>query len=169
MFWKRDNKQASANNNHFPHPYRICDICISEKYHEILFVPYGKVENGMHAEVDNLIIAKWPCKFEDLQLNIEEILRRYLSQTTYVKGKWPSFEKSKAKSQKSYETDYVRIRLGTDLSSSYGDGEVERIKVNAQPTLLDNTFSLVGCTHLLDTKVAQVVLDIYEACMKIRS
>ena len=169
MFWKKENNHASSNESHFPRPYRFCDIYISEKYHEILFVPYGKVDPGMHAEVDNLIIDKWPCRFEDLQTNIEEVLKRYLPKTTYTKGKWPSFDTSKAKSQKSYEADYVRLRLETDLSRSYGDGEVERIKVSAQPTALDNTFSLMGCTHLLDTKVAQVVMDIYEACMKIRS
>lgn len=169
MFWKKESRQPSISENHFPHQYRFCDLYISDKNREILFVPYGKVNNGMHAEVDNLIVDKWPCKFQDLQTNIEEALNRYLSTTTYIKGKWPSFDRSKAKSQKAYETDYIRLRLETDLSRNYGDGEVERIKVTAQPTALDNTFSLVGCTHLLDTKVAQVVMDIYEACLKIRA
>jgi hypothetical protein len=169
MFWKKENKQTLSKDNHFPHPFRFCNLFISEKYHEFLFVPYGKVDNWAHVEVDNLIIDTWPCKFQDLQSNIEEVLKRYLPKTEYIKGKWPSFEKSKAKSKKSFETDYIRIRLETDLSQSYGDGEVERIKVSAQPSVLDNTFSLVGSTHLLDTQVAQIVIDILEACMKLRS
>jgi hypothetical protein len=169
MFWKKEKTQAPTTNNEFPHPHRFADIYISQKYHEVLFVPYGRVDNGMYAEVDNLIIDKWPCKFEDLQKNIEEALKRYLSKTTYLKGKWPSFDKSKAKSKKSYETDYIRLRLETDFSRGYADGEVERIKIHAEPTGLDDTFYLGGCTHLLDTKVAQIVIDIFEACMKIRS
>lgn len=123
----------------------------------------------MYVELDNLIIDKWPCRFQDLQTNIEEALKRFSPTATYIKGKWLGFERSQAKSQRSYETDYIRIRLETDLSRSYEDGEVERIKVTAHPTALDDTYSLVGCTHLLDTKVAQIVVDIYEACMKIKS
>ena len=169
MFWEKESRQPSTKERHFPHQNRFCDLYISDKNHEILFVPYGKVENGMHAEVDNLIIDKWPCRFQDLQANIEKALNRYLPKTNYIAGKWPSFDNSKAKSQKAYEADYIRIRLETDLTRNYGEGEVERIKVTAQRTYLDNTFSLIGCTHLLDTKVAQVVMDIYEACMKIRS
>lgn len=168
MFWKKDKQSNSVKQDNFSHPYRFCDIYISDKYKQILFVPYGKVDNGMYAEVDNLIIDSWPCKFQDLETNIEEVLRRFLPKTIYAKGEWPSFDKSKAKSKKSYESDYIRLRLETDTSRGYGDGEVERIKVTAQPTALDNTYSLTGCTHLLNTEIAQVVLDIFEACMKIR-
>jgi hypothetical protein len=123
----------------------------------------------MYTELDNLIIDNWPCKFQDLEINIEEVLRRSLAKAIYAKGNWPSFERSKAKSQKSYETDYIKLRLETDLSRSYGEGEVERVKVTARPTELDNTYSLTGCGHLLNTKVAQIVIDIFEACMKIRN
>ena len=92
-----------------------------------------------------------------------------LDQQTSTEGKWPSFDCSKAKSQRSFETDYVTFRLETDLTRSYREHEVERIKVRAQPTILDNTYSLNGCGHLLDTKIAQIVLDIFEACLKIRN
>jgi len=163
MFWKKKTQDKSSRQR------RFCDLYISDKYKQIIFVPYGKADSGLYAEVDNLIIDAWPCKFQDLQTNIEETLNRYLPSTVYVKSKWPSYENSKAKSQKSFESDYIRIRLETDLSRPYGDGEVERIEVSATPTPLDTTFSLVGCTHLLDTKVAQVVLDIFEACLKIQS
>lgn len=169
MFFIKNKEINRPKADDFPHPRRFCDLYISDKYKEILFVPWGKVDNGMYAEVDNLIIDVWPCKFQDLQQNIENVLKRYLSKTAYVKGKWPSLDNSQAKSQKSFESDYIRIRLETDTSRSYSDGEVERIKVSAQPTALDNTYSLTGCGHLLNTQVAQIVLDIFEACSKIRN
>ena len=169
MFWKRNKKSSSNTQSNFPHPYRFCDLYSSERFKEILFVPYGKIDIGAHAEVDNIIIDNWPCKFENLKNNIEETLNRFLQKTIWEKGKWPSFERSKAKSQKSYESDYVSIRLETDTNSGYGDGEVERIKVTARPTHLDTTYWLTGTGHLLDTKIAQIVLDIFEACSKIRN
>lgn len=168
MFWKKDNNLKSPSESTRKYPYRFCNLHISEKYKEILFVPYGKIENGIHAEVDNIIIDTWPCRYEDLQKNIELTLNSYAEKTIWIKGRWPSFDKSKAKSQLSYRSDYVIIRLETDNSKQYGDGEVERIKVTAQPTEIDNTYSLTGTGHLLDTKIAQIVLDIFEACSKIR-
>jgi len=168
MFWKKDKQPNLPKEDNITYPYRFCDVYISDKYKQILFVPHGEVGNGMYAEVDNLIIDTWPCKFKDLQTNIEEVLRRYLAKTTWTKGKWPSFDNSKAKSQQSYETDYIRLTLETDNSRGYRKGEVERIKVSARPTRLDNTYRLTGTAHLVDTQVAQVVLDIFEACMQIR-
>jgi hypothetical protein len=169
MLWIGKTRTINDQQINLPHPYRFCKLYISDKFKQILFTPFGKIENGMHAEVDSIIIDTWPCKFEDLQTNIEETLRRFSPKTVYVKGKWPSFDCSKAKSQRSFETDYVTFRLETDLTKNYGEHEVERIKVSAQPTILDNTYSLNGCGHLIDTKVAQIVLDIFEACLKIRS
>ena len=162
------NIQVVTSQDKLPFPVRYCDLYISDKYKQILFVPYGKIDIGINAEVDRVIADSWPCKFQDLQANIEEALNRYLPATTYIKGKWPSYDHSKAKTQKSFELDYLRIRLATDLSREYGEREVERIRVTAQPTPLDTTYQLVGTGHLIDTKIAQIVIDIYEACMKIR-
>src|ERR1700704_5823487 len=133
MFWKKRNKATADKEGHFPHPYRFCHIYISYKYNQVLFVPYGKTGNGSYSEVDNLIIDSWPCKFGDLQTNIEEVLKRFLDKHEHVKGKWPSYEKSKAPSQKSFESDYIDLRLETDMARSYEEGEVERIRVSAQP------------------------------------
>lgn len=169
MIWIGTTRTANANPTNLPYPYRFCKLYISDKFKQILFVPFGQLENGMHAELDNLIVDAWPCKFEDLQTNIEETLARFSSHAVYVEGKWPSFISSKAKSQRSFETDYVSFRLETDLTRNYVEGEVERIKVSAQPTKLDNTYSLNGCGHMFETKVAQIVLDIFEACLKIRN
>lgn len=168
MFWKKEKQLSMSETQSLSYPYRFCDLHISEKYKQILFVPFRKVSEGIYAEVGNLIIDSWPCKFADLQVNIEEALSRF-STTAIRQEKWPSFQHSKAKSQQSFEADYIRLRLETDKSRSYKDGEVERIKVTARPTLLDNTYSLTGCAHLIDTKVAQVVIDIFEGCMKIRT
>lgn len=169
MFWKKHKKQSSVKGEKKSYPYRFCELYVSEKHKQILFVPYGKTEYGIYAELDNLIIDSWPCKFKDLESNIRETLNRYSERANKQHGNWPSYENSKAKSQKSFESDYINLRLETDISRDYGEGEVERIKVTARPTSLDNTFELTGTGHLIETKVAQIILDIFEACMKIRN
>lgn len=169
MFWKKEKQSDPINKDNFTYPYRFCDLCISDRYKQILFVPYGKLDNGAYAEINNLIIDSWPCKFQDMEKNIEETLNRFSGKAVWVEGKWPSYDNSKAKTQRSYEADFIRLRLETDSSWGYGEGEVERIRVTARPTPLDNTFHLTGTGHLLDTKVAQIVVDIFEACLKIRN
>lgn len=168
MFWKKSKSSHQAHQNNFPYSHRCCSLYISSKYNQILFVPQGKADIGLYIELENIEADSWPCSFEKLQLNIEDALNKYQSSATYTKGNWPSYNKSNAKSQKSFEFDYISIWLETDLTKEYGKKEVERIKVSAQPSSLDNTYSLVGCGHLLDTKVAQIVIDIFEGCSKIR-
>jgi hypothetical protein len=169
MFWKKNKQSSSVKPENFPHPFRFCDLYISDKYKQILFVPYGQADNGTYAEVDNLIIDNWPCNSKDLETNIEEALRRFSPKATWVKGKWPSYDNSKAKSKKSYEVDYVRLTLETDRSRSYGDGEVERIKVTAQPTPLDNTYHLTGTTHLLTRKLHKSFLTFLKLAQKLET
>ena len=123
---------------------------------------------GAYAEIDDIVVDTWPCDFGKLQANIEATLNKFAPTAIHVKGKWPSYEASKATSQSAYKADYIAFRLKTDLSRSYGEGEVERITVTATPSALDTTYSLVGTSHLLDTRVAQIVVDIAEACDKIR-
>jgi hypothetical protein len=168
MFWKKAKPSQPMQQINVPHLYRCCCLYISDKYKHIMFVPQGKADIGLFVEVDNIISDSWPCDFGKLQLNIEEALNRYLPSATYVKGNWPAYNNSKAKSQKSFEYDYIGIWLETDMSRTYGEREVERIKVSAQPSSLDITYSLIGYRHLLDTKVAQMVIDIFEGCSKIR-
>jgi hypothetical protein len=168
MFWKISKPARPLQQIYLPYPYRSCSLYISNKYKHILFIPYGKAEAGFHVELDNIISDTWPCDFGKLQQNIEEALNRYLPSVTYIEGNWPSYNNSKAKSQKSFEFDYIHISLGTDLSSEYGKREVERIQVSAEPSSIDNTYSLIGVRHLLDTGVAQMVIDIFEGCSKIR-
>ena len=169
MFWKKTKQFDTRAKGNFPHPYRFCHLYITDKYREILFVPFGKINILAHAEVDNIVVDSWPCEFGKLQKNIELTLNEYRNSTEYVKGNWPSFKKSKAKSQSSFETDYIRVILETDTARNYGEKEVERIKVSAQPSVLTDTFSLVGCGHLLDTKIAQIVIDIVDGCFRIRN
>jgi hypothetical protein len=166
--FKRAKNSVIQKDNHRSYPDRFCDLYISSKNNQILFVPYGKMDIGAYAEVDDIIADTWPCDFGKLQANIEATLGKFAPTVSYVKGKWPSYEASKAKSQHAYESDYIRLRLKTDQSRSYGDGEVERITVTASPTALDTNYALVGTGHLLDTKVAQIVIDIADACDKIR-
>jgi hypothetical protein len=168
MFNKWKNTAVAEKDNHRSYPYRYCALYISSKNRQILFVPYGKMEIGAFAEIDDVIVDTWPCDFGKLQANIEATLGKFAPVVSYVKGKWPSYEASKATSRRAYESDYIGIRLETDQSKSYGDGEVERITVSAIPTALDTSYSLVGTGHLLDTKIAQIVIDIADACEKIR-
>jgi hypothetical protein len=168
MFWKKSKLSQQSPQSNSPYSYRCCCLYISSKFNQIIFVPQGKADIGLYFELDNIVADTWPCNFERLQLNIEEALNKYQPLATYTKDNWPSYNKSNAKSQKSFELDYISIWLETDLTKGYGEKEVERIKVAAQPSSLDNTYSLVGCRHLLDTKVAQMVIDIFEGCSKIR-
>jgi hypothetical protein len=156
------------------HPYRHCDIYISTKYKHILFVPFGHVRHGISAEHDNVISDTWPCDFGKLQENIEECLKRALvphveyDHFQYGRGNYPSYNHSKSKSENSFHADYVKLRVETDETRPHSKGEAERIKVTASPSPLEDTYVLTGIYHLMDTKVAQLVLDIFEACTKIR-
>jgi hypothetical protein len=169
MFWKKEKQIQPIKPENLSRPYRFCIVYISDKYKHIIFVPQGKIIIGAYAELENIIEDVWPCDFGQLQKNIEEALNRFLESTQYIKGNWPSYKNSKAKSQKSFESDYIAVWLETDLSKPYGEKEVERIRVTAHPTLLDNTYCLTGTGHLLDTKIAQILCDIFDACLKIRS
>jgi hypothetical protein len=168
MFWKKGKLLPQKTDLNFPHPFRTCCLHISKKHSQILFVPQGKTEIGLYVELDNIISDSWPCNLGKLQLNIELALNRYQPSATYVKGNWPSYNISKAKSQVSFEFDYISIWLETDMTRGYGPKEVERISVSAQPSSLDSSYSLVGCRHLIDTRVAQMVIDIFEGCSKIK-
>jgi hypothetical protein len=95
MFWKKEKHELTVKNDKHSHPYRFCYLYISEKYKQILFVPYSKQEIGIYKELDNLIIDTWPCKFQDLQTNIEKVLNSFSQLPTNVKATWPSFENSK--------------------------------------------------------------------------
>lgn len=171
MFWKKLPKENSIEEIE-RHSYRFCYLYISEKYNQIVFVPFGKANNNVakiYAELDSIITDKWPCDFGTLQQNIEATLDKFSKLSDYKFGNWPSFNNSKAKTQQSFASDYVQFRLETDKSKPYGSHEVERIKVTASPTSLDNNYNLIGCDHLLDTKIAQIVDDIFNACLKIRN
>ena len=62
------------------------------------------------------------------------------------------------------------MSLTTDLERKYGQGEVERILVKASPkNWTDDNYKLIGKNHLMETQVAQVVIDIFKACEKIRT
>ncbi len=167
MFWKKSKLIEQLRQPNLPYPYRTCTIYISEKFSQIIFVPLGKITLG-HAELENILTDSWPCDFGRLQSNIEETLNKYQEKAEY-KGIWYSYDNSKSKTQTSFETDYIHFNLETDLSRTYGEKERERIKVTARPTKLDNTYFLTGTSHLLDTKIAQIVCDIFDACVKIRS
>lgn len=167
MFWKKGKLLPQKANLNLPHTFRTCCLFISKKHNHILFVPQGKSQIGLYVELDDIISDSWPCDFEKLQSNIELTLNRYQNSATYVKGNWPSYNSSKAKSQASFEFDYICIWLETDMKKGYGSKEVERISISAQPTSLDS-YSLEGCKHLIDTRVAQMVIDIFEGCSKIK-
>ena len=159
--------QSPKKENFFPYPDRYCWLFISAKFKHILFVPLGRIDIGAHVELDNLLSDDWPCNIGKLQSNIEETLNRYLPSTVHVKGQWPSYNNSKAKSQRSFEFDYISIWVATDNSKGYRGGEAERIKISCYPTSLE-TYSLVGIRHLVDTQVAQMVIDIFEGSSKIK-
>jgi hypothetical protein len=168
MFWKKSKETDMKMPEQERHPYRFCHLYISETYKQILFVPFGKTSSPIYAELDSIIIDKWPCDFGNLQQNIVATLNKFSNTLEYKFGNLSSYNNSKAKSQQSFENDFIRFRIETDKSRPYTAHEAERIKVSATPTILDDTYQLIGCDHLIDTKIAQIVIDIFSACIKIR-
>ncbi|MGN6492869.1 MAG: hypothetical protein ACTHLE_12795 [Agriterribacter sp.] len=153
-----------------PLRYKLARIYISEKYKEILFVPMGGVvHEGMRKELLDIKKDHWPCDFGNLQKNIEEMLNKYEPINPVHEVAWPAFEASAAKTKKSFDLDYIMLRLESDTKNPYSDGEAERINVRAQPGRLETGYYLIGQEQLIDTELAQLVLDIFNACIKIRS
>jgi hypothetical protein len=145
MFWKKLKKTDLNILEQKRHPYRFCHLYISETYKQILFVPFGKTNSSLYAELDSIIIDKWPCDFGNLQQNILTTLDKFSNLSEYKFGNWPSYNNSKAKSQQSFENDFIRFRIETDKSKPYAAHEAERIKVSATPTSLDETYQLLAC------------------------
>ena len=182
MFWKKRNHLSELPVSHqkveteeavYPYPERECWLYISSKYKEILFVPLGRVDKWHSRELDEVLVRDWPMNIGELQECIEQTLNNWkdpVPQQKVDKDHWPSFNSSKARTQHSFHVDYVQILLTTDLERSYQEGEVERILVKAAPfDWNDDNYLLIGRNHLIETQVAQVVLDIINACEKIRT
>lgn len=182
MFWKNKNKiseplkfeaNVEGNREAFPYLERHCWLYISSKYNEILFVPMGKIDPWKSRELDSIVVKKWPLNIGGLQEAIQETLDKWTDPVEDIKpsnNNWHSFNKSKAKTQRSFHVDYVQMSLTTDMEREYGQGEVERIVIKASPkNWLEDNYKLIGWNHLLHTQVAQVVIDIFNACEKIRT
>lgn len=182
MFWKNKSKlpeplkfgnEKDKKRAPFPYPERYCWLYISSKYNEILFVPMGKIDPWRSCELDSVVAKEWPMNIGDLQETIQETLDKWEDQMPDIKPSnenWHSYNTSKAKTQRSFSVDYVQMSLTTDLESEYGQGEVERIVIKASPKNWSNdNYTLVGKKHLVETNVAQVVIDIVNACEKIRA
>lgn len=182
MFWKRKSKlpaplefDQKENKTREPFPYseRYCWLYISSRYEEILFVPMGKIDAWKSRELDAVVAKKWPLNIGELQDTIQETLDKWIDSVPDVNpsnDNWHSYNSSKAQTQKSFQVDYVQIRLTTDMERDYGPSELERIIVNASPQNWEtDNYQLIGKSHLLETKVAQIVLDIFSACEKIRA
>jgi hypothetical protein len=182
MLWKKKIKiseplkfesETNELREDFPYPERYCWLYISEKFNEILFVPMGKIDDWKSRELDSVIVKDWPINIGELQKCILEALDKWQDPVPDTKPNnenWHSLNNSKAKTQRSYVVDYVHVRLTTDMKRKYGQGEVERITVEAAPKdWTEDSYNLMGCNHLSETQVAQVVLDIHKACEKIRT
>lgn len=182
MFWKNKNKipeplefetKVEKKSEDFPYRERHCWLYISSKYNEILFVPMGKIDPWSSSELDSIIVKDWPLNIGELQDLIQETLDKWTEPVDDIKpsnDNWHSFNASKSKTQKSFQVDYVQLSLKTDMEREYGQGEVERILVKATPKNWNHdNYKLIGKNHLIETQVAQVVIDIFNACEKIRT
>jgi hypothetical protein len=147
--------------------YKLARIYISEKYKEILFVPMGG--DSIKKELLDIKKDSWPSDFGKLQKNIEEMLIKYEPNEPKHEVVWPAYEASVAKTRKSFDQDYIILRLESDTKNPYSDGEAERINVRAQASRLETSYYLVGQERLIDTELAQLVIDIFNACLKIRA
>ncbi|MBK7441433.1 MAG: hypothetical protein IPI65_07865 [Bacteroidetes bacterium] len=181
MFWNKKNikpigesveTNGSGKVEHFPFIERRCWLFISSKFKEILFVPVGKDKISFN-ELDSIIIKQWPLKIEELQDCIQLTLDKFVQNVEDqppTNENWYSLKNSKAKTQQSFKIEYVQIELKTDMEKEYGPKEVERILINAGPfDNLKTRYKLIGKSHLIDTEVAEVVVEIFNACEKIRT
>lgn len=177
MLWKKkkiETPEINSENTHpTKYPFRYCNIYISNRYNEILFVPIGKVDDWMYQELNSVIVKDWPLNIDELQNCIVETLNKWKESTERLKpdnNRWYSFNSSKSKSQHSFKVDYVQISITTDMENEYGPEEVERIIIKASPKdWQKDSYKLIGREHLLETKVAQVLIDIFKACVDIRT
>ena len=132
----------------------------------------GRIDPWKSRELDTIVVKEWPLNIGELQDTIQETLDKWIDPVDDIKpsnDNWHSFNKSKAKTQNSFNVDYVQMCLTTDMGREYGQREVERIIIEASPKKWhEDNYKLIGRNHLMDTQVAQVVIDIYNACEKIR-
>lgn len=151
------------------YPYKLARVYISELHKEILFVPMGRVSEGTYMETFDIIKDQWPCDFGEMEANLENTLSKYNPQMVRHEEFWPAYKASKAKTPKAFAEHYILLRLESDYKNSYGEGEAERINVRTQASPLETNYYLVAQKHLIDTDLAQAIIDMFEACMKIRS
>ncbi len=179
MFWKKNKKEDSTselkenNENSSTYSERSCWIYLSEKYNEILFVPIGNISEWRFRELDKVIVREWPLKIGELQDCVNLTLDNFeqiVSEIENNNENWFSFKNSKAKTQKSFNSDYIVFQLKTDFSREYADGEVERFNVKSSPRKWEkDRHYIMGTAHLTDTDIAQLILDINKDCQKIRN
>ena len=179
MFWKKNKKenltseQGDIDGNNPPYSERWCWVYLSEKYNEILFIPIGNISEWEFRELDKVIVKEWPLNIGELQECVNTTLNNFEPKVDKIDNNndnWFSFNNSKAKTQKSFNTDYITFQLKTDFSRDYQDGEVERFTVKSTPKDWDNArHYIIGTAHLMDTDIAQLILDINKDCQKIRN
>lgn len=89
MFRKKSKENDLNKKEVDQHPYRFCHLYISETYNQILFVPFAKTNSAIstiYAELDSIIIDKWPCDFGHLEQNITATLNKFSNLTEYKFG-----------------------------------------------------------------------------------
>ncbi len=178
MFWNKKNKENSTSelnekkDKKTTYSERSCWIYLSEKYNEILFVPIGNTSEWTFRELDKVIIKEWPLKIGELQKCVNITLDNFEQNAIEIENNndnWFSFKNSKAKTQKSFNSDYIVFQLKTDFTREYADGEVERFNVKSSPREWEkDRHYIIGTAHLIDTDIAQLILDINNDCEKIR-
>lgn len=133
----------------------------------------GEIDPWKSRELEEVIAEKWPINIEKLQDLIDRTLDNWKSSVNDIKSSkenWHSYNTSKAKSQRSFKVDYVPINLRTNVDRQYGEKEAERIIVESSPkNWIEDNYKITGEEHLLDTQIAQLVLDVFNACEKIRT
>lgn len=155
-----------------PYPELLARIYISEKFKEILFVPMGCIEDSfgsLFMETFDIISDTWPCDFGELQNNIEILLSSYKTSMPRHDTMWPAHQASRSKTRKAFSEHYILFHLRSDDKRLYYPGEGERIFVRTQASPLETTYYMVALESREGPKLAQAIVDMFDACMKIRS
>ena len=174
MFWRKKHiREIDISHLEAGIPIyrpRSCKVKISSKYNQVLFIPFGKMESWITKELKFVITDNWPLDIATFQNHLGLTLDHYKSNLKDEEASneiWYSYKVSKAKSQHSFEVDYVSL-IFESIDKEYSDGEAEEIKVSAIPRKGLDYFSLTCQRHMVGIEVSQMAYDIFSACEKIR-
>ena len=139
-------------------------IYISEKHHQIIFAPTHKNFAGINYEQDECFAYDLPISESEIGENAIKYWNLFSIKDRNLRdGKisdWPAYKKSRVKSMRSFEYDYIRI-------SFHGGNEsnitliIEGLPNKDSDLLVKSVIS----AHSEKIEVGDRILKVYKACL----